>query len=589
MLDPRIYRTGLVAVALAVIVVAFSLQGQPGPSRATLAPEAFNGQFAYSKMSTLAKDYPDRRPGSDGDTALAQYVASALRRDQFVVSNDTFSGRTADGTRTLETVTATRTGLSNGSIVVVAHRDALSSPATASLSGTATLLDLGSVLSGETLRHTIVLASVSGSAGAAGATELARQLPGPIDAVIVLGDLAGTRVRQPVVVPWSNGTEIAPPLLRNTVATAVAGQAGLKSQNSSLGGQFAHLAFPLNTTEQAPFGARAAAAVLVSVSGERGPANGEQTSAARITGLGRAVLSAISALDTSSSVPRPSAYLLFSGKVIPEWAIKLFVLALILPVLGVAIDGLARASRRGHSLLAPVASVIAAGVPFALVGLAVLGAKLTKLLPVAPPGPVGPGEVPITTGDAALLVGLVAVLVLAFGIARWFVRQLVRPQQGATGLAGGATPVVVILLCAATIAIWAKNPFAAALVVPALHLWTWIIDPELRIHPLAALAMLLAGLALPLAVALYYALSLGSGPLGLAWTGVLMVAGGQIDIVAVLEWSIVLGCGLSVAAIALRTAREPEPGQLPVSVRGPVTYAGPGSLGGTESALRARR
>ena len=30
-LDPRIYRTGLVAVALAVIVLAFSLENQPGP------------------------------------------------------------------------------------------------------------------------------------------------------------------------------------------------------------------------------------------------------------------------------------------------------------------------------------------------------------------------------------------------------------------------------------------------------------------------------------------------------------------------------------------------------------------------------
>jgi len=47
MLDPRIYRTGFVAVALAAIVLAFSLQDQPGPLGTTLPPDAFNGQNVY--------------------------------------------------------------------------------------------------------------------------------------------------------------------------------------------------------------------------------------------------------------------------------------------------------------------------------------------------------------------------------------------------------------------------------------------------------------------------------------------------------------------------------------------------------------
>src|ERR1700722_2175656 len=206
MLDPRIYRTGLVAVALAVIVLAFSLQDQPGGARATLSPDAFNGQFAFTQMQNLAAQYPDRRPGSTGDDDVATAVATAFRTDHgFTVSTSTSTGRTVDGTRTLETVMATRAGLTNGSIVVVAHRDALRAPAEADLSGTATLLDLGTVLSGETLKHTIVLASTSGSVGGAGAAQLARELPGPVDAVIVLGDLAGPRVRRPVVGPWWAG------------------------------------------------------------------------------------------------------------------------------------------------------------------------------------------------------------------------------------------------------------------------------------------------------------------------------------------------------------------------------------------------
>ena len=64
MLDPRIYRTGLLAVVLGAFVLAFSLYNQQGPSGTTLAPDAFNGQNAYSTMWQLASQYPSRRPGS---------------------------------------------------------------------------------------------------------------------------------------------------------------------------------------------------------------------------------------------------------------------------------------------------------------------------------------------------------------------------------------------------------------------------------------------------------------------------------------------------------------------------------------------
>src|SRR5207248_1938916 len=85
------------------------------------------------------------------------------------------------------TAFALRQGMANGAIVVVAHRDALGSPAVAEQSGTGVLLDLGRVLSGETLHHTIVLVSTTGSSGTAGAAELASSLGRPIDAVLVLG------------------------------------------------------------------------------------------------------------------------------------------------------------------------------------------------------------------------------------------------------------------------------------------------------------------------------------------------------------------------------------------------------------------
>ena len=63
MLDPRIYRTGLIVVAVAVIVVAFSLGNQANPLNATLVPDAFNGGTAYATMQSLAKQFPVRATG----------------------------------------------------------------------------------------------------------------------------------------------------------------------------------------------------------------------------------------------------------------------------------------------------------------------------------------------------------------------------------------------------------------------------------------------------------------------------------------------------------------------------------------------
>ena len=206
MLDPRIYRTGLIAVALAVVVLAFSLQNQPGAAHATLTPDAFNGAVRAQSDESVGEPLSRPAAGLGRRTRISPArspTASASRASR--VATDVYTARTATGTDTLENVTATRAGTSSGTIVVVAPRDHLGPRAAASLSGTATLVDLASVMSGETLNHTIVLASTSGSDGGAGAARLLQTVPGPIDAVIVLGDMVGTHARQPVVVPWSNG------------------------------------------------------------------------------------------------------------------------------------------------------------------------------------------------------------------------------------------------------------------------------------------------------------------------------------------------------------------------------------------------
>jgi hypothetical protein len=71
---------------------------------------------------------------------------------------------------------------------------------------------------------------------------------------------------------------------------------------------------------------------------------------------------------------------------------------------------------------------------------------------------------------------------------------------------------------------------------------------------------------------------------------VLLLAGGQIGLLGAILWSVAFGCVAAAAMLAVR-AQQPPPGPQmadlhEVTIRGPMSYAGPGSLGGTESALR---
>ena len=121
-------------------------------------------------MKTLYGSYPARQPGSSADDRLGHSIANTLgsKPDDFSVRRDRFTAQTVNGARRLTDVIATRPGTEPGSIVIVASRDGSASQGPGGLSGTATLLELGHDLSGETLQRSVVLASVSGTAGTAG-------------------------------------------------------------------------------------------------------------------------------------------------------------------------------------------------------------------------------------------------------------------------------------------------------------------------------------------------------------------------------------------------------------------------------------
>ena len=87
-----------------------------------------------------------------------------------------------------------------------------------------------------------------------------------------------------------------------------------------------------------------------------------------------------------------------------------------------------------------------------------------------------------------------------------------------------------------------------------------IVSPEHRPRPPVALALVALALA-PLALlASFYADQLGLGPGELAWTAVLLLAGGHVGILGALMWSLVLGCVAAGAILATHRARPDERG-----------------------------
>ncbi len=423
MLNGRLYRATFVPFVLALAVAAFSLTARPAPLASTLAPDAFEGQTAYVKLKQLAERFPERRPGSSGDSELAAYVARSLEGlggtagGGFSVHVSHFQAETIDGSRTLTNVTAQRPGSTGAApIVIVAHRDAAGRGAEAELSGTAALLELAGVFATRETHRTVILASTSGgSGGDAGAEHLLGELHGPIDAAIVLGDVAGTRSRMPSVMPFSDGFGSAPLQLQRTVVGAIAQAAGSDPGEPSTAGALAHLTLPLTVGEQGVLDAGGLPAVLVQVSGERGPPANQPVSEERLEGYGRGVLSAVDALDTAPAISATmQTGIPLQRKIVPAWAVRLLAATLLFGPLLMAGDGIARLRRRRERLGRWILWSLACGLPFFL---SVLFARVLGLLDIiraAPSIPVLPSALPLTGAGAGALVAVLLVLLLGW-------------------------------------------------------------------------------------------------------------------------------------------------------------------------------
>jgi hypothetical protein len=595
-LDVRVYRTAFMPALVALFVAAFALADRPVPAASPLPADAFSGARAYGTRANpapesllgLARDFPSRAPGSPGDDGLADRVARVLAapdelgtRSSFDVQRTTTRARTPDGTVPIVTVTGTRPGLSSRRIVVLSHRDSRGRPGLAELSATATLLELARVFKTRELNKTLVLVSTSGAeTGFAGARAWADANQGaPVDAVLVLGDMGGTRVGKPRVVSWPDGSGGVSLGLERTVQAAVRAETKSNPGGTRAVGQWVRRALGVTVSEQGPIAAAGMPAVLISQSGERAPDPREPVRDKHVEAFGRAVLRAVTAIDAAgprdgrpfAGAPRGIVTL---RNVLPDWAVRLVIATLLLPAVLVATDAFFRARRRRLPVGNALRRLAVAGVPVvvAWLWLRLLGA--TGVLP-ATDGAVLPYGYAVDASALLAIASAVVFAALAWYLAR---RALARPASPeAHAIATG------VAICGLAAVVWIVNPYAAALLLPAAHLWPWAAG---RWRARFGAGAAIAGLALPLLALAYLALVLALSPLDMAWAGVLATAGGHWLWSALAVAALVAAlAGLLRVLVTRRTVERESPDDS-IKTRGPRSYAGPGSLGGTESALR---
>jgi hypothetical protein len=582
MLEPRLYRAAFLPAVLAVVLAMFSLESRPNPLPQGLAADVlFDGRQAAGQADVIVDRAPNRRAGTLGDAATAELVAQTFTDRGFSVERDAFRSQGRD----LVNVAGRRPGRRREQVVVVAARDAPGPPDRAgSAADTAALIELARVFEGRSSERTLVLASVDGGRlGQAGARRFARRLKSSGDgvaAVLVVSGL-GAPTDEPPVVSWSGDTTRVGIGLERTAAEAVRLELDVRVEASSVAGQLSRLAFPLGVGAQGVFLDSGFDSLRFTGSGEQDPPADARLDPNRLGGLGRAALRTLSSLDASGAPEHgPRSYVTAVSQVLPGWVVSVLAIALLLPAIVASVDAFARARRRRQPVLPGLRDV-------GLVAACLLGGLLLmKFLtvvgatPGAPPAAVDPSALPF---DAPAAIVLGAVVLVTGGLLFATHRFL----GGGDPAAPGTGCAAALVLCAAALVLWVLDPYAALLAVPAVHLWMLALLLEPRPTRRVRVIALLGGLLPPAIVALYYSIALSLNPLHGAWYLLMLAMGGTPSLATLLVWV----AAAAAFSVVLRAALVPDPeDERPDRrpLRAVPSYAGPGSLGGTESAIPRR-
>lgn len=537
-LNLRLARTAAVLLAAPLLLVLVTLAPSGALPRPTLPP-AFDGATALELARELARDYPDREPGSLGGAGAAQWYRDKLRLYGLAAREDRW---TADvpglGQRPLLNLVTVVPGTSENTIVVVAHRDnrELEAGANDNASGTAALLELvrpyartGTVARRPTPVHTLVFVSTDGGAfGSLGAARFADDSPLGRRAVATLSlDGIGGRTRPRLEISGV-APRTAPPMFVRTVAARVGDETGAVPVLPGWLTQLVNLGLPFGYGEQSPFLSADAPAIRLSTAPDvefQSDPVADALDPRTFDQLGRAAETAIASLDEGVRLARSTAPFIYWGDgAVRGWAIAAVFVTGLLPFAAVTIDLLARLRRRGVRLTRQWRAFRLRLVVWLGVGALVAVAALAGLFPRSTGRAPVADAPPVEDWPGAALFGAAVVLLAAVWLATRFRHRRAAMIDGEERLAGYA--VAYLALCAAALLVVVVNVYALVFVLPSLYAWVWLPVVERR-PAWVSDALLGLGLAGPVIALVVLAEQLGLGlrtpvyAVGLATSGVI--------------------------------------------------------------------
>jgi hypothetical protein len=554
--NPRLYRLAFAPAVAAFVGVMFSLEGVPAPVAEPVPTGTYQGDAAGATARQIVRTAPEHPAGSEGDELIAALVAERFEQiSGGTVSEQSFEAEVEGDDVEVRNVLLTLPGETERTIVVVAGRDSpRGSGAASSAAATGALVELAGSLGIGGHQATYVLVSTSG--GAEGASRAVDGLSEnmPVEAVVVLFQPGSASPSQPYLVISSTNEASASIQLRRTAAEAIADQVGTAPTHPSAFESLARLAIPVGLGAQAPLIAEGIDAVAVSSAGERPlapAADGiDDLSDRTLDAFGRAAQIVVGEVDLTAELEHgPSTYVEIGDNLIPGWSLSLLALCLLLPALVAAIDGCARASRRGLPLGRALGWAAARSLPAVGALAIVYGLALVGVIP-RPGFPFDPGLYPLGVRAAITLV----LVTLAAGASAVALREL--RITGAAAPEGSAAAVGAITGAAAVL-LWLANPYLALLCVPITHLWL-LVDgaPGKSRRVVVAVGAALACVPVIAAlIAVAHALELGADA---PWTLTLTVADGQLGLVIAVPACFLIGGVLAVLAVAFARPRYNE-------------------------------
>jgi hypothetical protein len=549
----RLYRAAWIAVAVPLLIVAFTVTRpeplpEPGPG-----PElelSFDQSTALSLTLEMARNYPDRVPGTQGAARAEQWMIKRFDDIGLTAQRDAFDADLPGlGKTKLANLAAVAPGPSPGTIVFIAHRDnSGSSPgANDNASGTGALIELARNIDTTVRQQTVVFLSTDGGAyGAAGARhfaehpEILKRLVGgaafPV-AVVSLDAIAGSE--PPLLLFGGDSPRSPAPTLLATAAASIEREAEQPPEVPRAASQLVSLAFPFTLHEQGPFVTEGVPAITITTGGERSGAPDEDTieavTPARLGELGRAAQDLLLRLDGSPELAQGTqSYVYVGDRMIRGWALQLLLLALLVPVTVATVDLFARCRRRHVSLIRAFRSLGVRVVLWLWIGLLFGLFSLVGLLADGAGRPIDPGSETAGSWPVVVLVVLLVLSTLGWLAARPGLAgdgPASRSQELGGHLAG------MLVLLGVSLVVAASNPYALLFVLPSLHAWLWIPHiPRSRLS--TRLALYAAGFAGLFLLVASFAVRLGLG-LDAIWYLLALVSSGYVAlpvILAALVW-----------------------------------------------------